>query len=69
MLSVHMENYYEGEITFENGLPKTSRDTGYHGFGVKSMSYIVKKYNGYMNMSAESGVFTLDIVFPCLAAR
>ena len=69
MLSVHMENYYEGEIVFENGLPKTSRDTGYHGFGVKSMSYIVKKYNGYMNMSAESGVFTLDIVFPVSAAR
>lgn len=69
MLSVHMENYYEGEIVFENGLPKTSRDTGYHGFGVKSMSYIVKKYNGYMNMNAESGVFTLDIVFPVSAAR
>lgn len=63
-LSMHIENYYEGEILFENGFPVTSKDKLYHGLGVKSMDYIAKKYNGYMSISAKNGKFRLDFLFP-----
>lgn len=63
-LSVHIENYYDGEITFENGMPVTKGDKNYHGFGMKSMDYIAKSYGGYMGVTAKDGKFCLDFVFP-----
>lgn len=62
--SIHIENFYEGEILFEDGLPATTKGRDYHGFGIKSMDYIAKKYNGYMNISTDDGIFALDFVFP-----
>ena len=64
MLSVHIENFYDGEISFENGLPVTDKDRNYHGFGIKSMKYIAEKYGGYMNVTAENGIFELNFLFP-----
>lgn len=65
LVSVHIENYYSGELTFEDGLPKTTQeDNGYHGFGMRSISLIAEKYGGYMNVNADGGVFRLDISFP-----
>ena len=63
-LSVHIENFYDGEIIFEDGLPATTKDKGYHGFGIKSMNFIASKYNGYMNISTDDGIFCVDFVFP-----
>lgn len=68
-LSVHIENYYEGEIVFENGLPVTDGDKKYHGFGMKSMDYIAKRYGGQMSITASEGKFRLDFVFPLSSAR
>ncbi len=65
-LSVHIENYYDGEITFENGLPVTDGDKNYHGFGMKSMNYIAKSYGGQMSITACEGKFSLDFVFPLI---
>lgn len=65
LVSVHIENYYMGELGFEDGLPKTTQeDNGYHGFGMRSISMIAQKYGGYMNIDASDGVFRLDISFP-----
>lgn len=64
MLSVHIENFYEGEIKFKDGLPATSKNSDYHGFGMKSMDYIAKKYNGCMSISTDDGLFNLDFLFP-----
>ncbi len=64
VLSIHIENFYDGEIAFEGDLPVTSKSKDYHGFGVKSMDYIAKKYNGYMSISTQDGIFSLDFVFP-----
>lgn len=63
-LSIHIENYYDGELTFENGLPVTEGDKKYHGFGMKSMDYIAKNYGGQMSITAVGGKFRLDFVFP-----
>ena len=43
-LCISFENYFEGELEFENDLPKTTKpNQGYHGFGLKSIRYIVDK--------------------------
>lgn len=64
MLSIHIVNFYEGEIKFKDGLPVTDKNSDYHGFGMKSMDYIAKKYNGCMSISTDDGTFSLDFLFP-----
>lgn len=61
---INIENPYAGNIEYENGFPKTTKkDTHYHGYGVKSMSYIVDKYNGHLSMNDEDDWFKLKILF------
>ncbi len=65
VLSVHVENFFNGQISEKDGFPITSKgDNNYHGFGIKSMDYIARKYGGHMTISAENGIFSLDLVFP-----
>ena len=38
-----IENYCEDELEFRNGLPvSTKGDDNYHGFGMKSIQYVVE---------------------------
>lgn len=62
MIALHEENPCEA-VTFENGLPKSSQDPDYHGFGMKSMMRIANKYGGAITAKAEDGVFSLDAIF------
>lgn len=62
--SVHMENRYEGCVEFEDGLPVTRGDRTRHGYGMRSIKHIVEKYGGSMSVTAENGVFSLDLLFP-----
>ncbi len=64
-ISVSAKNPYVGEVSLaENGLPITDKaDKDYHGFGVKSIAFIVKKYDGELSVSLEDGVFSLNILF------
>ena len=66
MLVVSCENYYDGKnIKFALGLPVTSKeDKDYHGFGVKSMKLLVKKYGGDMTVGADGKVFRVKILLP-----
>lgn len=65
MVSIHMENYFEGEITFENGIPCTTKsDTLNHGFGTKSMRLIVERYGGTLTMGTNDESFYLNILIP-----
>jgi hypothetical protein len=64
-LTIHMENYYEGCLSFKDGLPQTTKDDKtLHGFGVKSISLLAEKYNGNVSMSTDSDIFILNIIFP-----
>ena len=64
MLFIQSENYYTGELQFEEGLPLTTKeDADWHGFGLKSIKMIVQKYGGELSMHAEDGVFHLSILF------
>lgn len=64
-VSVNLKNTYFGNIKFDNnGLPITDKSNkDYHGFGMKSIAYIVEKYNGNLSIVVEDGIFNLNILF------
>lgn len=65
MVLVHIENYYNGELSFKEGLPQTTKkDKRYHGFGMKSIRMIVEKYHGFFSAKSQEGIFALDILLP-----
>lgn len=65
-VSVNVKNPFVGELDFdEGGLPRTTKnDKNYHGFGIKSITYLVQKYGGDLSLVANNGVFNLNILFP-----
>ncbi len=64
LLTVHMDNPYAGQLRFQEGLPQTSGDPRYHGYGLKSMEHIAQKYGGTLSVTAQEGLFQLDILLP-----
>lgn len=69
MLSVHCENPFAGTLTFQEGLPVTTKgDRQYHGFGMKSIRMITGKYGGYMTIQTEDHRFVLDLLIPLPSA-
>ncbi len=61
-LLILIENRFAGEVIMKNGLPRSQQQG--HGFGVKSIEMITKKYNGYYSFAAKNELFTLKIVLP-----
>lgn len=60
-----MENYFEGDLHFVNGIPATSKENrAFHGFGVKSMQRIVEQYGGSLTIRADNHWFELRILLP-----
>lgn len=50
---------------FRDGLPVTTKTGGdYHGFGLRGVQRIVKKYDGHLTVSTENDCFALKILFP-----
>lgn len=61
---IHIENYCNAQPQFVDGLPLTTKkDKSYHGFGVKSIKYIVDKYKGDVFMQMQDKKFMVDILF------
>lgn len=60
-VNIRVENYYEGEINLENGLPVTSKDAKNHGYGIKSMQMIAERHAGKVEASVGKETFILDI--------
>jgi sensor histidine kinase regulating citrate/malate metabolism len=64
-LRIRVENYYEGNLVFENGLPATTKeDKEYHGYGLKSIRSTVKKYGGSITIDTNENWFELRILIP-----
>ena len=61
---IRVENCYEGDLTFADGLPVTAKDAKYHGYGMKSIRSIVEKYDGSMTVKAQDGWFELRVLLP-----
>ena len=67
-LSLHFENFCPDTLIFKDGLPETTKsDKANHGFGLKSVGYVAKKYGGYVAVGLENSLFSLDIMLPAAA--
>ena len=64
IVNIFFENYCGKELQFEDGLPVSTKEkNGYHGFGMKSIRYIVQKYKGEMLAYQTDNRFVLEILF------
>lgn len=62
---LRFENYFEGELRFENDLPTTTKTkTTYHGFGIKSIQYTAQKYDGWITINQKGNWFELNVMIP-----
>lgn len=63
MIIVHVTNYCLGDVKFQNGLPRTTKQTeeGFHGYGMKSMQMIAHKYGGNIEARLDNDLFHLGI--------
>ncbi|WP_455137783.1 ATP-binding protein [Thermophilibacter sp.] len=64
MAAVSVENCCAAEPRFSaEGLPLTTKtDTANHGFGVRSMRAIARRYGGSLHAGAQDGVFYLNVL-------
>lgn len=64
-LIIRFENYYEGDIQFEKGVPVTTKtEKKLHGYGLKSLRYTVHKYRGEVHIDTKNNWFSLRILIP-----
>jgi len=64
-LVMNIINPMPEKLVYKEELPvSTKGDKKHHGFGLRSMKYIVKKYDGFVNISEEDGCFSLKILMP-----
>jgi len=62
---LRFENYFEGNLEFEDSLPTTTKaNKQYHGYGIKSIKYTAKKYNGWVTINKRGNWFELNVVIP-----
>ena len=63
LISIHVSNFFNGELEISDGLPVTSKkeEEGFHGYGMKSMKLIAEKYGGSLSTSVEGELFHLNV--------
>ncbi|MCR5581783.1 MAG: GHKL domain-containing protein [Pseudobutyrivibrio sp.] len=61
---IQVENYSDAIENTIDALPVTTKTSIGHGFGLKSIKFISKKYNGNMYWAIRDGVFSLQVMFP-----
>lgn len=63
MLHIFVENFFDGELEIRGGFPVTGKkDKDYHGFGIKSINMLAKKYGGDSMVSVNNKTFSLHIM-------
>ena len=63
-VSVQVRNFYEGELSFEDGLPRSTHEGGLHGYGMRSLRLIAERYGGSLTVNGEGGIFRLFVTLP-----
>ena len=65
MLLIHCENFYHEPVIMKAGMPVSDKaDGNYHGFGMKSIKYLVEKYHGTLSVLTDESIFYIDILIP-----
>ncbi len=64
-LIIHCDNPFSGEIKRDGDTIKTTKSNiAEHGFGIKSIKRSVAKYDGETSITADDGLFNIDIAIP-----
>lgn len=64
---IEMENYYEHSLKIEKGEFQTTKYSIHeHGYGIKSITNIVKKYQGSVQINTDNKWFTITILIPLI---
>ena len=62
---LEIENPMKGELQYEGDqILTTKEDPETHGFGLKNVIEIVKKYQGQYHIEGKDNLFTIQIIFP-----
>jgi hypothetical protein len=65
MLCIFIDNFFDGKLQFKDGIPITSKkDTANHGYGVKSIRMLARKYGGDIRISVLHNTFSLQVMIP-----
>ncbi len=60
-----IENYCETVPEIQNGLPlSTKSNPSEHGYGMRSIQSVVKRYDGELKISTIDHVFKLSVIVP-----
>lgn len=61
---ISTSNCLVSEPVFDGGLPRTTKDDKEnHGYGMKSIRLVCRKYDGELDIRTVGGMFTVNIVF------
>lgn len=64
-VEINIVNYYENSLSFTDGLPQTEKaDLHRHGYGLKSIRYIIEQCKGTLNISADNNMFNVLCSIP-----
>jgi hypothetical protein len=64
-LVMNIINPLSEQLIYEDGLLLTKKaDKFSHGFGLRSIRQILRKYEGFLNISEEDGCFSLKMLIP-----
>lgn len=65
MTVIRQINQFSGEREYTDNLLKTSKPGNYeHGFGMRSIRYVVQQYGGHMSVNTQNQTFSLTILLP-----
>lgn len=65
MCIIQVENYYEDEIKFKDGIPVTSKvDAQNHCIGFGSIMQMVEKYDGEFSIDVSNHIFMFTVILP-----
>lgn len=65
LVVIEVSNYFAGERKIEGSLPVTTKeDANRHGYGMKSMLYIVEQYGGKLETKVVQDIFLLRAQIP-----
>lgn len=70
LVMLRFENYFERELVFEDGLPRTTKDDDglHHGYGLRNIRHVAERYGGTLTVHAEDGWFTVRVLIPAPGA-
>lgn len=61
MVVLHVENFYEEDLVLEEGMPRTTKEGKGHGFGLRSIQEIARRYEGVFSVKGENHIFKLTV--------